>query len=131
NTDFDGQAVDGSHNSHLTVVQDHHIIDAHSSVAAYYIATIDPSQPITSPAESIWFQSPNPSRTETGFHFSRIAGGQRPADGIAPTHGGTAHRDPVNRSGSQWSNVDDLNLLGGDFTVPAGQWLRVSMRYED
>jgi len=131
NTDFDGQPVDGSHNSHLTVVQEHHTIDAHSSVAAYYIATIDPSAPITPPAEAIWFEGDNPKRSETGFHFSRIAGGVRPTDGLAPGHGGDAHRDPVIRFGSQWSNVDDLSLLGGDFSVPAGQWLRVSMKYED
>jgi hypothetical protein len=31
----------------------------------------------------------------------------------------------------QWANVDDLKLLGGDTSVPSGQWLRVSMRFDD
>jgi hypothetical protein len=131
NEDFDGRPIDGAHNAELTVVQEHHTIGAHPSVAAYYLATIDPNMPLVAPARSEWFTSPWPARNETGFAFSRIAGGQRPADGVARSHGGTGSRVAVKRNSTQWANVDDLRLLGGNFTVPAGQWLRVSMRMED
>lgn len=131
NSDPDGNPVDGSHNSNLQIVQNNHSIDAHSSVAAYYIATIDPTAPIVAPAKKIWFEDGNPPRDQTGFYYSRIAGGVRPTNGISADHGGHARRVAVKHTGSQWSNVDDLVLRGGVTSVPAGQWLRVSMRHDD
>jgi hypothetical protein len=131
NADFDGQAVSGAHNVNLKVVQKFHDIDAHPSVAAYYLATINPDMPLVSPARAEWFQSPNLPRNRTGFYFSRIAGGPRPSDGLSSSHGGTAKRDSVKRSGSQWSNVDDLALKGGKYKFASGKAVRVTLNYED
>lgn len=130
NADFDGQPVDGSHNNRLDIVQNNHSIDAHSSVAAYYIATIDPTMPIVEPAKKIWFEGKGNQRETNGFYYSRLAGGPRPTKGLAPDHGGRAIRQAVKRSGSQWSNVDDLSLRSGS-TVTAGKPMSVSMLHDD
>src|SRR5205085_11780752 len=75
-TTFDGQPVDGAHNVDLNgTVGKINDGDPHVGVAAYYIATIDPSLPIVSPVRSEWFQGSNPRRNEVGFAWSRIAGG--------------------------------------------------------
>jgi Ca2+-binding RTX toxin-like protein len=133
-TGFDGQPVDGAHNVSLNdTVQKDNAGDPHVGAGAYYIATIDPTAPIVDPARSSWFGGSHPDRNETGYHFSRIAGGARVADGISPafSSGGTAHRDGVSESGSQWANVRDVVPINVGSSIPVGQWLRVSMRVGD
>ena len=131
---FDGQPVSGAHNVNLnnTVGKDNDG-DPHVGVAAYYIATIDPTAPIVSPAKSSWFKgTPDaPARDQTGFVFSRIAQGARPADGLSENFGGTASRTNVNEKGTQWSNVRELSLVDRDTSVPAGKTIRVRFRFGD
>jgi hypothetical protein len=129
----DGKRIEGAYNTDLPVIDRYHDpqLDAHSSVAAYYLATIDPTTPIVAPVRRQWYEGSNPPRDKTGFYFSRIANGARPSRGIAASHGGTTNRETVRRTGSQWANVDDLKLVGNDFSVPAGQQIRVSMLSDD
>jgi Ca2+-binding RTX toxin-like protein len=130
---FDGQHVDGAHEGNLNAtVQADNFGDPHVGAGAYYIATIDPSEPIVPPAKESWFQgtAAAPARDETGYAFSRIAGGDRPLDGAHPLFGGPAHRDAVARMGTQWANVYDLSVVGAT-TLPAGQALTVKFRYGD
>jgi Ca2+-binding RTX toxin-like protein len=131
---FDGQHVDGAHEGNLnTTVQQDNDGDPHTGAGAYYIATIDPDAPIVAPARSSWFRgtADAPARDQTGFHFSRISGGARPADGVGASFGGAAHRDTVERSGAQYANIRDLTLIGGASSVSAGRTITVGFRYGD
>ena len=131
-TGFDGQPVDGAHNVSLNnTVQVNNAGDPHTGAGLYYIATVNPTGPLPPGARSSWFGGSNPDRDETGYVFSRIAGGQRPSDGLHPDFGGTAHRDSVDRERSQWANVAQLSLRNSDMTEPAGQTLSVRFRYGD
>src|SRR5205823_3471361 len=128
-TGFDGQPVNGAHNVSLNnTVQKDNFGDPHVGAGAYYIATIDPTATIVPPAKASWFKgtADAPARDKVGYYFSRIVGGVRPADGLSPLLGGTAHRDKVTRKSTQWSNVGYLRLLGGTSTMASGQALRVS-----
>jgi Ca2+-binding RTX toxin-like protein len=133
-TGFDGQPVDGAHNVSLNnTVQIDNDGDPHVGAGAYYVSTVDPTAPIVSPAKASWFKgtADAPARDKTGYYFSRIAGGARPADGVSAAFGGSASRDGVDRSGTQWANVSDVTLIGGEFTVAAGKTIRVGLRYGD
>jgi Ca2+-binding RTX toxin-like protein len=133
-TGFDGQHVDGAHEGDLnSTVQIDNDGDPHVGVAAYYIATIIPTAPIVPPARASWFKgtAAAPNRDETGYVFTRIAGGERPADGLHPEFGGNAHRDVVARSGTQWANISDVAVVGGVTSAPAGATLNVDLRYGD
>lgn len=129
---IDGQPVDGAHNVNLgSTVGQVNDGDPHVGVAAYYIATIDPDIPLVSPARAEWFAGNNPDRDEVGFAWSRIAGGSRPSDGVAAAFGGTADRDGVSESGSQWANVREVSLVDGETSVAAGKTIRVRFRFGD
>jgi Ca2+-binding RTX toxin-like protein len=126
--------VDGAHEGDLnSTVQIDNAGDPHVGVAAYYIATIIPTAPIAQPARASWFKgtAAAPNRDETGYVFSRIAGGERPADGLHPEFAGGAHRDVVTRSGTQWANISDVGVVGGDNCAPAGTTQNVDLRYGD
>ena len=132
-TGFDGQPVDGAHNASLndTVQKDHGDIDPHTGAGLYYISTVDPSGPLAPGAKSSWFGGSHPDRNETGYVFSRIVGGARPADGIGANFGGAAHRDGVDESGAQWANITQLGLRGGVTSVPRGKSIQVGFRFGD
>jgi hypothetical protein len=133
-TGFDGQHVNGAHEGNLNnTVQRDNDGDPHTGAGAYYIATIDPTEPIVEPARSSWFRgtADAPARNRTGYYFSRIVGGRRPGDGVHPLFGGAAHRDPTRRSPrSQWPNVADLAVVGQTH-VTRGTTVRVGFRYGD
>jgi Ca2+-binding RTX toxin-like protein len=133
-TGFDGRHVDGAHEGNLnSTVQQDNFGDPHVAAGAYYIATIDPTEPIVPPAKASWFKgTPDaPARDRTGYYFSRIVGGARPADGLHPDFGGSAHRDAVRRVGTQWANVAGVTLMGGSRTVARGTTAHVAFRYGD
>jgi Ca2+-binding RTX toxin-like protein len=133
-TGFDGQHVDGAHQGNLnSTVQVDNDGDPHVGAGAYYIATINPSEPIAPPARASWFKgtSDAPARDQTGYLFSRIVGGPRPADGLHPNFGGTAHRDPVDREGTQIASVANVTLLGGSHSEARGTTAHVALHYGD
>ena len=131
---FDGQHVDGAHEGNLNfTVEVDNDGDPHVGAGAYYIATINPNEPIVPPARASWFKgTPDaPARDQTGYVFSRIVGGARPADGLHPNFGGAAHRDAVSRTGAQWANVAGVTLIGGSRSVPRGTTTHVALHYGD
>lgn len=133
-TGFDGQPVPGAHNVNLNnTVQVDNDGDPHVGAGAYYIATINPDEPIIPPASASWFQgtAAAPARDETGYHFSRIAGGTRPLDGLHPNFGGIAQRELAIGSGTQWPNVAHVTLLGGSQTAARGTRADVALHYGD
>ncbi|HEV2294993.1 MAG TPA: calcium-binding protein [Tepidisphaeraceae bacterium] len=133
-TGFDGQPVAGAHNVNLNnTVQVDNDGDPHAAAGAYYIATINPDEPIVPPARASWFQDTpaNPARDETGYHFSRIAGGARPLDGLHPDFGGIAHREIATRTGPHWPNVAQVTLLGGTQSMARGTTAHVALHYAD
>src|SRR5205823_1254433 len=118
NLDFDGEPVAGSHNQSLNnSVQQNFIGLAHRSVPSYYDGTVNlkTADGGDAPIMSSWYGTggDKPARDQTGYVFSRLAGGARPADGLWAASGGTASREPAGQSGSQWPEVSDVRVLGG------------------
>lgn len=134
--DPNGQHVDGAHEGNLNnTVQKNYIVSAHMSVTAYYHGTID-TKAIANNDEPIlaskWYgtTADKPARTVTGYYFSRIDGGTRPADGLEAAYGGTATRKDIDASGAQWANINNLRIAGGAiFSV--GQKISVHYSQQD
>jgi hypothetical protein len=78
------------------------------------------------PINNDWYGNGQPERDETGFFFSRLVGGARPAEGTWPASGGSGARTETTESGSQWANVTDVRVLGGRSFV-SGKTIK--MRY--
>lgn len=132
-TGFDGQPVDGAHNVNLngTVQADHGDEDPHVGAGLYYISTVEPDGPLAPGARASWFGGANPDRDETGYVFTRIAAGPRPASGTGANFGGAADRDGVDEEGPQWANITQLGLRGGVTSVPRGKAIQVGFRFGD
>jgi hypothetical protein len=130
-TGFDGQPVDGAYNVELRVVERDNFGDPHVGAGAYYIATVDPNEPIVPPAKSSWFRGSSPARDRTGYRFSRIGGGARPTAGVSAGFDGVAPRDRVARSGPQWPNIDGLKVVGGQRRFTIGEEFTISYRFND
>ena len=132
-TGFDGQSVRGAYNVELTMVEEDNFGDPHVGAGVYYIATVDPNEPIVPPAKESWYAGTRdrPARDRTGYKFSRIAGGARPRDGVSAGFDGTARRDGVDRDGSQWSNIDGLKVLGSRRQFAVGERFKISYRFND
>jgi len=130
---FDGQSVRGAYNVELNMVQADNFGDPHVGAGAYYIATIDPEEPIVPPAKSSWFAGTRerPARDRTGYFFSRIVGGARPKSGVSAGFDGTARRDGVDRDGSQFPNIDGLKVVGGRRRFAVGEQFKISYRFND
>jgi hypothetical protein len=94
----------------------------------YYSGTVDLSATSAGgmAINNGWYGSTasKPARGDTGFIFSRIAGGARPADGLWGVQGGSASRSTAGQSGSQWANVGDLKVMGGT-TFAAGSTIKI------
>lgn len=132
-TGFDGQSVRGAFNFELKMVQQDNFGDPHVGAGAYYIATVDPNEPIVPPAKSSWFRgtSDRPARDRIGYHFSRIAGGVRPKSGVSAGFDGTARRESVRRSSSQWPNIDGLKVVGARTRFTVSERFTISYRFND
>jgi hypothetical protein len=119
NSNPQGHSIDGAYNQELTYVQ----ADfsgfgiAHLAPPAYYDGTIDPSTVGGSdgdgPIHTDWYGNGStpttfPSASQTGFYYSAIDGGTRPASGLWAASGGTGDRTAVTHTGTQWPNVADL-----------------------
>src|SRR5688572_23597285 len=132
-TGFDGQPVRGAYNVELTMVQEDNFGDPHVGAGVYYIATVDPNEPIVPPVKESWYAGTRerPARDRTGYKFSRIAGGARPRAGVSAEFDGTARRDGVDREGAQWPNIDGLKVLGTRRQFAAGERFKISYRFND
>jgi Ca2+-binding RTX toxin-like protein len=134
--DFNGEPVENAHNQNLLAsVQQEFVVSAHQSVPAYYHGTIDLNS--TSNGEEPIFDSwyggsdAKPERDETGFIFTQIAGGARPADGLSAQHGGDAARVRIDDDGGeQCANGAGLKI-DGDASIPVGHNLKLSYTRQD
>ena len=130
-----GQSFDGAHVVDLSnIVTDSYLYGAHNGVTVYYDATIDPNMTSAGgmPVDSSWFgnTADKPSRTQTGYLFSRLGDGTRPADGLATAFGGSASRVSAGQSGSQYANAYGPTISGGN-SITSGQSFTLNATYED
>jgi hypothetical protein len=135
NFDFDGEPVAGTHEGDLNdTVEEDHVGSAHMAVTTYYHGTIDPNARNNNegPILSDWYgnSSSKPSRTQTGYIFSRIQGSARPADGLAVPFGGAATRIAVGEEGSQWGSLTALQVTNGS-SIAVGQTLKLRFLRQD
>jgi hypothetical protein len=130
-----GAAVDGAYSLELTWVQADYATFgiAHLAPPAYYIGTIDPALIGTSDGQgtiqSAWYGNGNPSPSQTGFLYTNIAGGTRPASGLWTASGGTGVRTSVTHVGQQWPNVSDIDPTAT--TASSGGALDINYIHED
>jgi hypothetical protein len=135
-----GAAIDGSYSLELPWVESDYsgFAIAHLAPPAYYIGTIDPSLIGQSdgdgPIHSDWYGSGStpttfPSATQTGFLYSNIDGGTRPASGLWAASGGTGVRSTVTHTGLQWPNVSDIDPSAS--TAASGGTLDINFIHED
>ncbi|CAN5637231.1 hypothetical protein BH09PLA1_BH09PLA1_17780 [soil metagenome] len=132
---FDGDDVAGSHNLNLNnSVQQEFFDAAHNEVPSYYDGTInfDAGNSGNSPIFDSWYGSDagNPARDQTGFLYSRIVRGARPADGSWTQSNGTAQRTAAGEAGDQWANLTDIRVMGGR-TFATGQGLTIRLLRQD
>jgi Ca2+-binding RTX toxin-like protein len=130
-----GQSFAGAHVTSLNgIVTDSYLYGAHNGVTAYYDGTIDPTMTNAAgmPIDTSWYgNTPSqPARTQTGFVFSALAGGTRPADGLSSAFGGSASRVAAGQTGSQWANVITPSIVGGD-SLTTTQLLTLKATYDD
>ena len=130
-----GQSFDGAHVVNLSdIVTDDYLFGAHNGVTVYYDATIDPNMTSAGgmPVLDSWFgnSADKPARTQTGYDFTRLGGGLRPADGVSSAFGGSASRVAAGQTGLQYANAYGPAIAGGNSLNP-GQSLTLSAMYED
>jgi hypothetical protein len=132
-TDISGRAVKGTYQRYLTAVQKHFAGSAHQGPHTYYFGTIDQNGTSDGwPVYGDWYgNTPDkPARDATGFYYSTIVGGPRPASGISTAFGGSAPRIDAGKTGVQWPNVDSI-AVAGSTQVQAGQSLNVHFTREN
>jgi hypothetical protein len=133
--DPNGLPVVGAFTQSLAAsVQADFVSSAHDSVHAWYFGTIDPHAKSDSDGISIpsaWYgnSSALPARDRTGFDFSLIANGKRPAAGIATAFGGTAARVDPKERGTQWADVGEIALSSDNLV--AGHGFRIKFAEQD
>ena len=141
-TDVDGEPVAGAHNLQLSesVLNSSAFNDPgydieHSDTHLWYHGTIDATGPIHDGSESVpeaagWYDGSMGPRTEIGYDYSRIVGGDRPADGVAYQLGGDGSRVALDLSAAICPNVIDLAVTAGP-DVLLGQDISVTYHYQD
>lgn len=144
--DPNGEHIDGAYegdlNGIVSTIGGIPPVYAHSQVHAYYHGTIDLNAANDGAGINIqpsWYNTlatpPRPARDAAGFRYSRIVGGGRPSSGLG-LYAGTAHREPVTRTGTQWPNVGDVKINDPRFSddIPVftiGDVLGIAYRYQN
>jgi hypothetical protein len=104
----------------------------HSDVHLFYQGTIKNTGAASDGNHAVplaWFSKNNISRTTSGFYYSRLGNGPRPAAGLSAAFGGAAARVAVTRTGDQWPN---LALVKPSATsLEQGQPFSVAFKYQD
>ena len=138
--DFTGVHVPGVYNVKLnnSILSKGGYDYAHSNVHLWYDGTIDlTATSVQDGASSYsinshWYGGADPSRAKSGYYFSRLVNGPRPAAGISGKDfvGGKGSRtDLPTWSGAVWPDVLNLQAAGSTFT--AGQGVPVHYYYQD
>jgi hypothetical protein len=135
NLDFTGEPVNGAHNLQLseTILSNGGSGLEHSDVHLWYHGTIGPPFSNTDGSDTVgpnWYDPPQGPRDSLGWHYSRIAKGVRPTDGLKSSG---AFRDPVTLSVSGAAVWDDIQISGllSDFTISQGSTIPVTVNFED
>jgi hypothetical protein len=106
----------------------------HSDDHLWYFGTIagpgasDSSHSV--PTTGNWYPGTDAWKS-TGFYYSLIGGGARPAGGIGTDFGGTGAVAAVARSGSQWPYVDSLVVQNPAGPIVIGDPISLSYQYQD
>jgi Ca2+-binding RTX toxin-like protein len=130
-----GQSFDGAHVQNLSEIVDGYVMGGeHNAVPVYWVGTIDTSATTAGgmPIDSDWYGSTanKPARNATGYLFSRLGGGDRPADGLGAAFGGSASRKSAGQSGSQWANLTGASIVGGN-SILSGTSITLKALYND
>jgi len=124
-----GKALTGSYNvGPLSLGGAYGILDGnqHGDVHLFYDGTINLAANASDGSETVpngWYAKNNRTRSLTGWYYSRLGGGVRPAGGIGTPFGGKAARGSLTYSGPQWPNMALLSTAfdtvtpGGSFTA--------------
>jgi len=141
----DGQPVSGAYDRELNDdvfdggwFSDVGYSGGHSDVHLWYHGTIDITGPVDDGTESLssdvadeWYDPeydmPGP-REQVGYHYSRIAGGDRSE--LGGWHPSAASRVYMPRSGTQWANLAAPLELPGPLTVQQGDGIPIAYRYQ-
>jgi hypothetical protein len=104
----------------------------HLCPSGYYLGTIDPYATWggEGPIYPGWYGGTHPARDQTGFLYSSIRGGTRPLSGVWTASGGTGARVATGQTGSQWANVADVIVSGGN-SIFSGQTIQVNYLHQD
>lgn len=138
NLDFTGEAVTGAYNLQLSesVLTSGGYSVEHSDTHLWYHGTIGPvGGPFSNndggaSVGAAWYSSPHPSRDTTGFRYSRLGKGTRPAAGLKSA-GATRDAVTLTASGSGiWDNIQ-INGLASDLTLTQGANLPIPITFED
>jgi hypothetical protein len=134
--DFTGEPVSGAYNLQLSesILSDAGYSTQHSDVHLWYHGTIGPPFQDSDGSASVgadWYNPPQGPHDQLGWHFSRVAGGNRPSSGLKADDG--AHRDPLTLTvggANLWDNVSIAAPLSGT-TLEEGQSLSVPITFQD
>ncbi len=127
-----GFAISGAYNlGPLSLSGGYNVLlgGTHSNVQLFYYGTVNTASNasedgITVP--SSWYSANGVTNTTTGYYYSRLGGGARPASGLSSAFGGTATRSAISTSGVQWPDIGDIKYSDG----PNNQ-LTFFYRYQD
>ena len=141
--DFDGQLIAGSYDGELSeeLLGGNEILFnvgyfwEHLDVPLWYCGTIPSSEtPVPNdgtldvPLE--WYGGAEPERLDSGYVYSRIAGGARPAEGLLDVDNWSANRAAVDFSAAVWPSLFNLALSETD-SIDIGTPLSVAYDYHD
>jgi Ca2+-binding RTX toxin-like protein len=106
----------------------------HLVPGGYYNATIDltATNGGEGPIYPGWFGTTpdKPARDKTGFIYTRIVGAARPSSGVWTASGGVGTRTEAGEQGSQWANISDLHVAGGN-TFATGRTIKLNYIQQD
>ncbi len=136
--DFTGEPVAQTANLQLSeaVLSNGGYGNEHSDTHLWYHGTIDLSEapPANDGTEDVpnqWFGAPHPERYDSGYLYSRLVGGTRPAAGLSDQLGGAASGADVDWSAAAWPNLLELRLAGASSTFSLGQTVPVTYYHQD
>ncbi len=102
----------------------------HGDVHLFYFGTVNTASRASDGSANVvdaWYPNNNLNKNLTGFYYSRLGGGTRPASGLSSAFGGTAARGSLSHSDTQWANLATITLPS--YTLTTGQAFTASYRY--
>lgn len=134
--DFTGEPVSGSYNVQLEEdrLSGEGYASEHSDVHLWYHGTIDTTAGANDGSADVpasWYGGTHPQRESTGYFYSRLVAGVRPAAGIATSLGGEAGRTDIDWTAAAWPNVLNMTVDATGTQVAKGDSFRVAYWYQD